>query len=104
MIFDSDPWSINCQPEALPIVTFHFRNNHTSVSNMSTIEYCIVDMRLQPEIGENRDCIKEILKFYQSSNNVYFIWLVHGWTKSDKSSLMENHKNSYFIKYPQKSG
>ena len=104
LIYDTDPWSMNCQPEALPIVTFHFRHNYNFRSIISESEYCVVDMRLPLGNSENQDCIKKILQFYQSSNYVYFIWLVHGWTHGGKSDWLEDMKHSYFIKYPQQSG
>ena len=78
-------------------MTFHFRNNF--------LDKCVVDMKLPPGNIKNQHCIKKILQSYKVSDKVYFIWLVHGWIwkMNTKRPDMENLKDSYFTRYPEKS-
>ena len=103
----SGPWSINCQAEALPIVTFYFRYFYFIKSNnflYPVVDSCVVDMTRPPENRNNQLCMKEILNSYQlsSSNNVYFIWLTHG--QGAYGECLEDLKDSYFKRYPRNSG
>ncbi len=71
---------------------------------------CVVDMTLQRENTENKQCITKIRESYVESvkhlsHKVYFIWIVHKW-KGDGNSLKEL-KDSYFARFPhrpEKSG
>ena len=70
-------------------------------------DQCAVDMRKKPADSEN--CILRMLNYgyarsYQLSKEVYFIWVVHGWKHSPKKPWVPKLKDSYFKRYPQKSG
>ena len=66
-------------------------------------------MRKKPKNSDNHNCMEIILKFgysrsYHLSSKVYLVWLVHGWKQSSKKLWMSKLKDSYFKRYPQKSG
>ena len=105
--FSSGPWSINCQAEALPIVTFHFRCIYFLKSNnffYPAVDSCIVDMSRPLVNIDNQLCMKKMLKSHlvSSLNNVYFIWITHG--QGANGAFLEDLKDSYFKRYPRKSG
>jgi len=70
---------------------------------------CAIDMRKVPEYSDNQDCMYRMLKYgysrsYHLSSKVYLIWLLHGWKHSPKKPWVPKLKDSYFKRYPQKSG
>ena len=95
------PYEPTCTVNVLPVVRFFYRSGHYGM-----IEDCLVDMRMEAAEADNEECIKKVVDHYYISidKEVYFIWIVHGWTNTGEDSWVLGMKDSYFHKYPDVHG